>query len=113
AIRVLPRLDDGLFRRAVDLAAGVEIALRFRQNLLVTASGLDASFHSCHCCLLVRATTAAPLKPLRGPQSPGGEAGLFRLGLRLRGALGLRDVALRELPRRDAGVRHELHDAID
>src|SRR6516164_8256186 len=48
AIGVLPGLDDGLLRRAIDLAAGVVVALRLAKNLLVTAPGRHATFHSCH-----------------------------------------------------------------
>src|SRR5215472_16180428 len=48
AIGVLPGLDDGLLRRAIDLAPGVVVALRLAKNLLVTASGRHATLHSCH-----------------------------------------------------------------
>src|SRR5215472_8792906 len=48
AVGVLPRLDDGLLRRAIDLAPGVVVALRLAKNLLVTAAGRHATLYSCH-----------------------------------------------------------------
>src|SRR6516162_86230 len=48
AVRILPRLDDRLLRRTVDLAPGVVVALRLAKNFLVTASGRHATLHSCH-----------------------------------------------------------------
>src|ERR1700733_2076711 len=50
AVGVLARLDDRLLGRAVYLAAGVVVALRLAENLLVTPSGRHATFHSCHGC---------------------------------------------------------------
>src|SRR5262252_2469343 len=48
AVRILPRLDDRLLRRTVDLAPGVVVALRLAKNFLVTAPGRHATLHSCH-----------------------------------------------------------------
>src|SRR5215472_2660926 len=48
AVGVLPRLDDGLLRRAIDLAPGVVVALRLAKNFLVTAAGRHATLYSCH-----------------------------------------------------------------
>src|SRR6185437_2802552 len=48
AVGILPRLDDGLLRRAIDLAPGVVIALRLAENFLVTAPGRHATLDSCH-----------------------------------------------------------------
>src|SRR6185312_15760187 len=54
AVGVLARLDDSLLRCAIDLAPGVVIALRFRQNLLVTTTGRHATLDSCHGALRER-----------------------------------------------------------
>src|SRR4029077_3658617 len=48
AVGILPRLDDGLLCRTVDLAPGVVVALCFAKNFLVTAPGRHATLHSCH-----------------------------------------------------------------
>ena len=48
AIRVLAGLDDGLLRRAENLATGVVVALRLLENLLVTGASDDASLNACH-----------------------------------------------------------------
>src|SRR6516162_1132859 len=48
AVRILPRLDDRLLRRTVDLAPGIVVALRLAKNFLVTAPGRHATLHSCH-----------------------------------------------------------------
>src|SRR5215831_11316727 len=48
AVGVLPRLDDGLLRRAIDLAPGIVVALRLTKNFLVTATGRHATLYSCH-----------------------------------------------------------------
>src|SRR5690606_11059035 len=47
-VGVLARLDDRLLGDAIDLAAGVVIALRLVEDLLVTAARLDATLDSCH-----------------------------------------------------------------
>src|ERR1700730_2864986 len=49
---VLPGLDDCLLGSAIDLAAGVVIALRLAKNFLVTAPGRHSTFNSCHTCPL-------------------------------------------------------------
>src|SRR5579875_4103003 len=54
AIGVLAGLDHRLLRRAVDLAPGVVVALRLRQNFLVTAPRRHATLDSCHEILLER-----------------------------------------------------------
>src|SRR6516164_424103 len=48
AVGVLPCLDDGLLRRAIDLAPGIVVALRLAKNFLVTAPGRHATLYSCH-----------------------------------------------------------------
>src|SRR6516165_8163098 len=48
AIGVLPRLDDGLLRRAINLAPGVVVALCLAKNFLVTAAGRHTTLYSCH-----------------------------------------------------------------
>src|SRR5262249_23754046 len=48
AVRVLAGLDDCLLGGAIDLAAGVVIALCLAKNLLVTATGRHSTFDSCH-----------------------------------------------------------------
>src|SRR5262249_54145393 len=48
AVGILPGLDDGLLGGAVNLAAGVVVALRLAKNLLVTAPGRHATLNSCH-----------------------------------------------------------------
>src|SRR5690606_13082745 len=48
AVGILPGLDDRLVGRAEYLAAGVVITLGLGQDLLVSASGDDAAFDSCH-----------------------------------------------------------------
>src|SRR6185295_1808798 len=52
AIRILAGLDDGLLGSAEYLAAGVVVALRLAQNFLVSCRGGDATFNSCHLCVL-------------------------------------------------------------
>src|SRR5246127_663881 len=48
AVGILAGLDHGLLGCAIDLAAGVVIALRLAQDFLVTAPGRHATLHSCH-----------------------------------------------------------------
>src|SRR5262245_20399405 len=48
AVGVLAGLDDGLLGRAENLAAGVVVTLRLGEDLLVTASGNDATLYTCH-----------------------------------------------------------------
>src|SRR5712671_3074688 len=48
AICVLAGFDDCLLGGAIDLTAGVVVALRLAKNLLVTATGRHSTFYSCH-----------------------------------------------------------------
>src|SRR5581483_13127 len=48
AICILAGLDDRLLGGAIDLAAGVVVALRLAENLLVTAPRRHATLDSCH-----------------------------------------------------------------
>src|ERR1700676_5318163 len=48
AIGVLTGLDDRLLGGAEDLAAGIEVALRFLENFLVPPACDDTAFYSCH-----------------------------------------------------------------
>src|ERR1700730_6876449 len=48
AVSVLAGLDDCLLGGAIDLAAGVVVALRLAKNFLVTTPGRHSTFYSCH-----------------------------------------------------------------
>src|SRR5690606_34232918 len=48
AIGVLPGLDDGLLRRAIDLAACAVVTLGLGQDLAMPRPRGDAAFDSCH-----------------------------------------------------------------
>src|ERR1700724_1473210 len=48
AVCVLAGLDDCLLGGAIDLAAGVVVALRLAKNFLMTAPGRHSTFNSCH-----------------------------------------------------------------
>src|SRR5690606_31409272 len=63
-IGILARLDDGLLRDAVHLAASVVVTLRLLQVLLVTGARDDASLNACHVSILTsRAGAAARAAP--------------------------------------------------
>src|SRR5687767_8709372 len=49
-VRVLVCLGDGLLRDAEDLAAGVVVALRLGNDLLVATTRRDALLYTCHGC---------------------------------------------------------------